>query len=134
MIQKDLSQFNILLVDDAPIILELMKNMFIDLGYLGVVTATNGFEALQKIQEQTFDLIVCDWEMPVMTGLQVLEKVRNDEESEGENRQVPFLMVTGMNDIKKVREAIKLKVTDYIIKPFKPNDLKERLVKYLSGH
>jgi len=55
MAQKDLSQFNILLVDDAPIILELMKNMFIDFGYLGVVTATNGVEALQKIQEQTFD-------------------------------------------------------------------------------
>lgn len=134
MTQKDLSQFNILLVDDAPIILELMKNMLIDLGYTGVITATNGSEALQKMKEQMFDLIVCDWDMPIMTGLQVLETVRSNEEVEGKNRQVPFLMVTGMNDIKKVQEAIKLKVTDYIIKPFKPNDIKERLVKYLSGH
>ncbi len=130
MATKELSQFNILIVDDAPVILELMKGIFIELGYSGVITATNGHEALQELTAKEFDLILCDWDMPSMNGLELLRVLRDQEKKNNEGKCIPFLMVTGKNDIKKVTEAIKLKVTDYIVKPFKPDEIKERLVKY----
>lgn len=112
-----------LVVDDQFNVRRMVFNFLRTFGYTKVTDASDGLDAWQKLEQSHVDFIICDWNMPNMTGLDLLKKVRNDESM----RNVPFLMVTAevVEDI--VAEAIEEGVDGYIVKPFQAQTLMERI-------
>ncbi|MBA4501097.1 response regulator [Marinobacterium marinum] len=124
-----MSKLNILVVDDARFIRErvtaMVQEAFPD---FNVQSVENGLQARQAMQKQTFDLILCDWEMPEMSGLEVLQWTRSQERY----RTTPFLMVTSRGEREYVLKAIQAGVNDYLGKPFTREQLVQKMVKALS--
>lgn len=84
------------------------------LEFESIAVASNGATAWQMLTTTPFDLIICDWQMPGMSGLQLLQRVRSSEE----HRDLPFIMVTGVADRENVVAAVEAGVNNYIVKPF----------------
>lgn len=124
-----MSKVSVLVVDDAPFIRDLMKK-----GLRGhfpgiqIEEAVNGRKAQQVLARQVFDLILCDWEMPEMSGLELLTWCREQEPL----KSVPFIMVTSRGDKENVVQAIQAGVSDYIGKPFSNDQLITKVKKALS--
>lgn len=108
----------ILAVDDESDVLLIIKTALISEGY-AVTTASNGPDALALAQEQRPDLIVLDMMMPEMSGFEVLQELRSREET----HSVPVIMLTGVSDKSKIRQAIDSGIDYYIVKPFEFHDL-----------
>jgi len=127
--QRSMSKLNILVVDDARFIRERVTSMvreaFPD---FSVVAVENGAEATQAMRHKRYDLILCDWEMPEMSGLEVLQWTRAQEEY----KQTPFLMVTSRGEREYVLKAIQSGVNDYLGKPFTREQLVQKMVKALD--
>lgn len=113
----------ILVVDDTPMIRNIIKDILMKLGYNNIKDAENGFHALQKLREEKFDLVFLDWNMPGMAGIDVLRELRKSEAY----KNTPVIMVTAEAEKEKVLAAIQEGVSDYIVKPFKPTTLKDKL-------
>lgn len=96
--------------------------------YNNVTLATDGANALEVLKDETFDLIICDWEMPIMSGLELLIAIRKNEKL----MDIPFLMLTSNTEKVKVDVAIKSGVTDYVIKPIQASALIEKINNCLS--
>ena len=125
---------SILVIDDAEYVLEMHKEFLLAIGFKNVDTAKNGDIGLQKLtlaadKKQAYDLVVCDWEMPVMSGFDLLERVRADKKL----CAVPFYLVTGRENKADIIKAISMGVTGYIIKPINPAILKEKLKEYITN-
>lgn len=124
-----MSQLSVLVVDDARFIRdrvsamvnEAFPNSFVD-------ACENGQEAIRAMQQRQFDLILCDWEMPQMSGLELLEWTRAQKAYEA----TPFLMVTSRSEREYVLKAIQAGVNDYLGKPFTSEQLVQKMVKALS--
>ena len=128
---RDLSEIRILLVDDQSDARALMRGMLGGMGITQIFESSNGREAL-KFLDATFDfldLIICDWNMPSMTGLELLRQLRTVDPN------LPFLMVTSRSDMDSVIAAKSAQVTAYIRKPFSPAQLeaKIRIVLHRAG-
>ncbi|MDY7032373.1 MAG: chemotaxis response regulator CheY [Thermodesulfobacteriota bacterium] len=115
----------ILVVDDFSTMRRINKNLLRQLGYSNIVEADDGTTALQKLQDEKIDFVVSDWNMPKMTGLELLKSVRADEKL----KDIPFLMVTAESEKDKVIEAVKAGVNNYVVKPFTAETLKEKISK-----
>jgi two-component system chemotaxis response regulator CheY len=115
----------ILVVDDFSTMRRIVKNLLKQLGYENIEEAEDGEQALGKLRSTRFQFVVSDWNMPNMTGIELLKNVRSDPEL----KALPFLMVTAEADKEKVVEAIKSGVNNYIIKPFTAEILKEKMDK-----
>ena len=115
----------ILVVDDFSTLRRINKNLLRQLGYSNIVEADDGTTALQKLKEEQIDFVVSDWNMPKMTGLELLKSVRKDEQL----KDTPFLMVTAESEKEKVVEAVKAGVNNYVVKPFTADTLKEKIAK-----
>lgn len=100
-----------------------------DEGFRLIYDANEGKKALSLMRKNNFELIICDWSMPGMNGLQLLQEVRRRDET----RAIPFLMVTGESDIDKVNAAIKCGVSDFIIKPFSHSILLKKIIRLLPA-
>jgi len=124
-----MSKLNILVVDDARFIRERVTSMvresFPDFSVLAV---ENGLQAIRAMQQKQFNLLLCDWEMPEMSGLEVLQWCRSQEAY----KQTPFLMVTSRGEREYVLKAIQSGVNDYLGKPFTREQLVQKMVKALS--
>lgn len=118
----------ILIVDDAGSIRMLTQAILLDAGFKYVKQAKDGIEAFKKIRTLPIDLIICDWNMPGLSGLELFKRVNNDPEL----KKVAFIMLTSSSEGEKVKEAIKIGVTSYILKPFKPEVLLQNIAKVLS--
>lgn len=118
-------QKTILAVDDEPSMRRLLEISLRQAGYQPVVAA-DGKEALQRIKNQTIDLVVSDLHMPSMNGLELLKNIRL------ENETLPFIMVTAQGEIKTAVEAMKLGASDYILRPFDLETLEIAIAKALS--
>lgn len=118
-----MKRFKILLVDDFDTMIRIIRNILEDIGYRDVISAKNGEEAWQLLKRQRFDFIISDWNMPKMTGLELLKKAKADPEL----AHIPFLMVTAEAEKRHIEEAIAAKVDQYIIKPFTSAMLKEKI-------
>ncbi len=118
----------ILLVEDSAIQREAAHCLLEDLGYSKVFAVENGVEALQTLQNRTIDLIISDWEMPEMDGLELLKKIRTTPDYS----HIPFIILTARDQRNKIALAVGWKVTDYIIKPVERSILKEKLKKILK--
>lgn len=112
-----------LVVDDFDTMIRIIKNVLGELGYEDVVTARNGEQAYQILCKEKIDFIISDWNMPVMTGIELLKKVKGTPEL----AKIPFLMVTAEAEKDHIVEAIQAKVDQYIIKPFNQAMLAQKI-------
>ena len=115
----------ILVVDDMATMRRIVKNILKQLGFSNVEEAENGQEALQKLRADTFGFVVSDWNMPVMTGIDMLRAIRADEKL----KAIPVLMVTAEAQQANLVEAIQAGVSNYIVKPFTAETMQEKLGK-----
>lgn len=114
----------ILIVDDMLTIRKITKKALVDLHFKHIEEASTGMEAWQIISKSPpFDFIICDWNMPKMTGLEVLLKIRSTPEI----ANTPFILLTAESDLAQVKTAIQAGVDDYVLKPFTADTLKTRL-------
>lgn len=118
----------ILVVDDATSIRMLIQALLLDAGYKKVTQAQDGKEALQYLNKSDTDLIICDWNMPGMSGLELFNEMGKDPKLDN----IGFIMLTSSAGGEKVKEAINSGVTSYILKPFKPEALLHNIAKCLS--
>jgi len=123
----DLS-IKILVVDDFATMRRIVKNILRQLGFSNIIEADDGTTALDLLKENSVDLIVSDWNMPKMTGLDLLKAVRASDEL----KTIPFLMVTAEAQKQNVIEAVKAGVSNYVVKPFTAEQIAEKLEKILK--
>ena len=116
----------VLVVDDFPTMRRIIKNLLKQIGFENIDEAEDGVQALGKLRGGSYGLVVSDWNMPNMEGIDLLRNVRQEPEP---LQDVPFLMVTAEAEKEKVIEAIKAGVDNYIVKPFTAETLKEKLEK-----
>jgi len=113
----------VLVVDDFATMRRIVKNVLKQLGYQNIEEAENGNEAYRLLQKNHHGFVVSDWNMPIMDGLEFLKQVRANPDL----KDTPFLMVTAEAEKEKVVEAIKAGVNNYIVKPFTPDTLQEKI-------
>jgi two-component system, chemotaxis family, chemotaxis protein CheY len=113
----------VLVVDDSAVMRQIIKKNLKELGFTELSEAEDGAAGLKKAGEEPVDLIVSDWNMPNMTGLEFLKAVRADAAIKG----VAFIMVTSEADKEKIMEAVQAGVNQYIVKPFNAMQLEEKI-------
>ena len=119
----------ILIVDDYKTMLRIIRNLLKQLGFENVDEATDGASALSKLRAKSYGLVISDWNMEPMTGLQLLREVRSDAKL----RALPFIMVTAESKKENVITAKEAGVSNYIVKPFNAATLKMKL-EAVIGH
>lgn len=129
-----MSGLKVLVADDATFIRDLVKRTIRDkLGFLEVVDVENGKKAQRQLMKNKFALVLCDWEMPELSGIEVLKWLREYETTE-DIAKTPFIMVTSRGGKDNVVEAVSSGVNDYIGKPFTPEQLVGKILKQLQKH
>lgn len=118
----------ILVVDDFDTMVRIIRNILHDIGYNHVFSARNGEQACQVLNKEKIDLIISDWVMPRMNGLELLKKVKSTPEW----AHIPFMMVTAEAEKEHIVEAIQNKADGYIIKPFTQEALAKKIVLALG--
>ncbi|MBF0474329.1 MAG: chemotaxis response regulator CheY [Deltaproteobacteria bacterium] len=113
----------ILVVEDFPTMRRIIKNTLRQLGYDNIKEVEDGSFGLAALKAEPFDLVISDWNMPKMTGLELLQKMRTDEEL----KHIPFLMITAEGQKENILTAARSGVSNYIVKPFTPHILKDKL-------
>ncbi len=118
----------ILIVDDYKTMLRIIRNLLKQLDFHNVDEALDGGAALEKLREKKYGLVISDWNMEHMTGIQLLKEVRSDKEF----RKMPFIMITAESKTENVVIAKEAGVSNYIVKPFNAATLKSKLVGVLG--
>ena len=113
----------VLVVADSVAMRQIIKKNLKELGFSELMEAENGAAGLKKAGEEPVDLIVSDWNMPNMTGLEFLKAVRADAGLKG----IAFIMVTSEADKEKIMEAVQAGVDQYLVKPFNAMQLEEKI-------
>ena len=113
----------ILVVDDYKTMVRIIRNLLKQLGFNNVDDATDGSTALDKLRDRQYGLVISDWNMAPMTGLQLLKELRAD----GELKGTPFIMVTAESKTENVVAAKEAGVNNYIVKPFNAETLKKKM-------
>lgn len=122
MAYKDMT---VLVVDDFLTMRRIVRKILRDLQFENIIEAEDGSAAVEVLSTNRIDLIVSDWNMPKMTGLELLKYVRSQDPI----KDLPFLMVTAEAQKENIVEAVKAKVSNYIVKPFTAATLEEKLAK-----
>lgn len=115
----------VLIVDDFSTMRRIIKNIMRQLGYNNIVEADDGTTAWETLNKDKIDFIISDWNMPKMSGIELLRKVRASEEF----ADLPFLMVTAEAQQENIIEAVQAKVSNYIVKPFTAETLGQKIDK-----
>ncbi|MEQ1637508.1 MAG: chemotaxis response regulator CheY [Methylococcales bacterium] len=118
-------KMKILVVDDFSTMRRIVRNLLTGLGFVNIDEADDGKTGLAKLQAEKFDFLVTDWNMPGMTGLELLQAVRADPKL----ATLPVLMVTAESTREQIVQAAQAGVNGYIIKPFTAATLKEKIEK-----
>ncbi|WP_424813841.1 chemotaxis response regulator CheY [Roseococcus sp. YIM B11640] len=118
---------NVLIVDDYKTMLRIIRNLLKQLEFDNVEEATDGAEALAKLRAGNFGLVISDWNMEPMTGLDLLKEVRADARL----KHLPFIMITAESKTENVVAAKQAGVSNYIVKPFNAETLREKIEKVL---
>jgi len=122
-------KIKILIVDDFATMRKVVRNLLKQVGYDDIVEAEDGVMALKALKSQKIDAVVSDWNMPNMSGLELLKAVRADAEL----ASTPFLMVTAEALQDNVVAAVKAGVSNYIVKPFTAEVLNEKIKKMMEN-
>ncbi len=123
-----MAQLRILAVDDSATMRRIIVNTLKRAGFEDVVEATDGKDALAKLASESVNFIITDWNMPEMDGLSFVKTVRSDPAL----KDIPILMVTTRSVKDDIIEAMKAGVNNYIVKPFTPQTLKEKIDKIMA--
>ncbi|MCW9040205.1 MAG: response regulator [Rhodospirillales bacterium] len=126
--KRTLKGVRALVVEDDPAGAKLITMVLNDIGIARVITAEDGVAAMEEIEKagrNGFTLIICDWNMPRMSGLELLEKVR------GAGINVPFVMITGRNTIDSAVDAKNMGVSAYLPKPYTPDQLARKIMEII---
>ena len=115
----------VLIVDDFATMRRILKNVLRQVGFTNIIEADDGKAALKELKKEKFDLILCDWNMPEMPGIDLLRHVRSDDAL----KSIPFVMVTAEAQKENILEAVKAGVSNYVVKPFTAVTLKEKIDK-----
>lgn len=118
----------VLVVDDFSTMRRIVKNILRQLGFNNVVEADDGSTAWEVLNKDKIDFIISDWNMPTMTGIELLRKVRASEQF----GNLPFLMVTAEAQQENIIEAAQARVSNYIVKPFTAETMKQKIDKIFS--
>jgi two-component system chemotaxis response regulator CheY len=121
---------NVLIVDDYKTMLRVVRNLLAQIGFKNVDEATDGGAALEALRQKTYGLVISDWNMEPMSGLELLKNVRTGDSA---SAKVPFIMVTAENKIENVIAAKQAGVNNYIVKPFSAETLKTKMVAVLGA-
>ena len=124
-----MADLKILAVDDSPTMRRIIINTLKRAGYGDVMEATDGKDALAKLKVEKFNFVITDWNMPEMDGLTFVTKMRSD----AQYKDIPILMVTTRSVKDDIVEALKAGVNNYIVKPFTPDTLKQKIEQVLAG-
>ncbi|ACN16794.1 CheY [Desulforapulum autotrophicum HRM2] len=122
------TSIKILIVDDFATMRRILKNILKQIGFKNILEADDGTTALEVLDRQSVDLIISDWNMPKMTGLELLKSVRASDRY----KKTPFLMVTAEAQKQNVIEAVQAGVSNYVVKPFTAEAISEKLTKILK--
>jgi two-component system chemotaxis response regulator CheY len=122
------TNMRVLVVDDFSTMRKIIKNILRQLGFNNIVEADDGSTAWDVLNKDNIDFIVSDWNMPTMSGIELLRKVRASEEY----ADIPFLMVTAEAQQENIIEAVQAKVSNYIVKPFTPETLGQKIDKIFA--
>ncbi len=120
---------NVLIVDDYKTMLRIVGNLLKQIGFKNVDEATDGSMALGLLREKNYGLVISDWNMEPMTGLQLLKEVRADARL----KNTAFIMVTAESKTENVIEAKNAGVNNYIVKPFNAETLKQKISAVLGA-
>lgn len=120
---------NVLIVDDYKTMLRIIRNLLKQIEFNNVEEASDGAGALAKLRAGRFGLVISDWNMQPMTGLQLLQEVRADTKL----KSLPFIMVTAESKVDNVVAAKKAGVSNYIVKPFNAETLREKIEKVFGN-
>ncbi len=112
-----------LVVDDSPTMRRIVCNALREIGYTDVIEAGDGVDALEKLEQETVDFVITDWNMPNMNGLELTRTIRNHSRLSN----LPILMVTTRGMKEDVIAAMQARVNNYIVKPFTPEVLREKI-------
>lgn len=121
---------NVLVVDDFKTMRRIVGNLLLQIGFKNIDEAVDGTDALKKISEKPYKLIISDWNMEPMSGFELLQKIRA---SDGEMKAVPFIMVTAESKPENIIKAKQAGVNNYIVKPFNAETLKTKLSAVLGN-
>jgi two-component system chemotaxis response regulator CheY len=122
-------KIKILVVDDFATMRKVIRNLLKQAGYENITEAEDGVAALKTLKSTKMDFIISDWNMPNMTGIELLRAVRSDSEL----NTMPFLMVTAESLKENVVEAVKAGVSNYIVKPFTAEVLGDKIEKIMEN-
>lgn len=118
----------IITVDDSSTMRRIIKNTLIKIGFSNILEAANGIEALEVLAQNNVDLIITDWNMPEMDGLTFVKTLRAKEQY----KEIPILMVTTEAAKEDILTALRSGVNNYVVKPFTPDILQEKVFKLLG--
>jgi len=128
MAQEQIEKTQIMVVDDDVAEMEYLKHHLNKFGFKKIFTADDGEIALQRLFLENVDLIISDWEMPFMNGLELLTRIRAHPRME----KIPFIMLTSHHEMERVKQAIEKGVNQYLVKPFDGNTLKSKIEQVLA--
>lgn len=119
----------LLIADDSMMMRDIIKEILLeDFPEVHIYEAADGLEAQKVLQKEHVDAVLCDWEMPGMNGIDLLQWVRNTPAL----KTLPFIMVTGTTEKESIVQCIKAGVTDYIVKPLTPETLCHKISKVIK--
>lgn len=119
----------VMIVDDFATMRRILRNILKQIGFKNIIEADDGKHALKELKKEKVDLIMCDWNMPEMPGIELLKNVRSDDEL----KNIPFVMVTAEAQKDNILEAVKAGVSNYVVKPFTAETITEKLQKIFGG-
>ena len=120
-----------LIVDDSLTMRRIVANTLKNIGYENFTEAVDGRDALIKLaSDKSINFVITDWNMPVLSGLELIKAIRNDETM----ANLPILMVTTRGVKEDIIDALKAKVSNYVVKPFTPAVLKEKIDQIMSAN
>lgn len=118
----------VLIVDDYKTMLRVLHNLLRQMNFINIEEAEDGAEAFAKLQQDTYGLVISDWNMEPVSGMDLLKKIRADEKM----KDLPFIMITAESSSENVKAAKEAGVSNYIIKPFTAETLQTKLVSVLG--
>jgi two-component system chemotaxis response regulator CheY len=119
----------VLIVDDFATMRRILRNILKQIGFTDINEADDGSTALKELKKEKYDLILSDWNMPEMPGIDLINAIRADDELKG----IPFVMITAEAQKDNIIGAVKAGVNSYIVKPFTAETIGEKLKKVFGG-
>jgi len=123
------ADLRILTVDDNPTMRRIILNTLRRVGYSDIIEASNGKDTMAKLQVEKIDFVITDWDMPEMDGIELVSNIRKSDEF----KSLPVIMISTRSVKEDIIEALKTGVNSYIVKPFTPDTLKEKINQIISN-